>query len=66
MTTLNGQQASVWEYELEKPGQPRIYKKVMGYTDGWTSYITLFSAPAKDWNLCKPVFDRLSRSITTG
>jgi hypothetical protein len=64
--TLSGQQASVWEYEVEKPGMPRLRKLVAGYTDGWTSYVISFSAPAKDWTLWKPVFDKLSGPVATG
>lgn len=64
--TLNGQTASVWEYEIEKPSMPRLRKRLVGYTDGWNSYVISASSPAKDWVLWRPVFEKLLSSVQTG
>jgi len=31
---LAGNAASAWEYEVQKPGGPRLHKRYVGYTDG--------------------------------
>lgn len=64
--TLAGNAASVWEYEVQKPGGPCLRKRYIGYTDGWTSYIAGCTAPAKDWALWKPEFYRLLGQPQTG
>jgi hypothetical protein len=55
----------MWEYEVAKPGGPRLRKRYLGYTDGWTSYVAGCTAPATDWALWKPVFDNLLSSVQT-
>lgn len=65
-TTLAGQYASVWNYELQKPGTPRLHNWLIGYTDGWNSYDYSCTVPAKDWEMWKPVFVRELSSATAG
>ena len=65
-STLGGQTASVWDYEVQKPGNPRLHKRLLGYTDGWNSYVLSCAAPAHDWALWKPVFDQQQSSAQTG
>lgn len=64
--TLGGHAASVWEYEAPKAGGPRLHKRLSGYTDGWTSYVVSCAAPAKDWEMWKPVFDKFMGSLSMG
>ncbi len=61
-TLWAGQAASVWDYEMDKEGSPRLHKRLLGYTDGWNSYVISVSAPAKDWALWQPVFDKIYAS----
>jgi prepilin-type processing-associated H-X9-DG protein len=56
--TLNGQAASLWEYEIEKAGSPRLRKRYLGYSDGWQSHVVGMTAPAWDFQSWTPVFDR--------
>lgn len=65
-TLLSGQAASVWDYEIEKAGGPRLHKRLIGYTDGRASYVLSVSAPAKDWDFWQPVFDQLISSARAG
>ncbi len=58
-TLLAGQTASIWDYEIEKGNGPRLHKRLIGYTDGWNSYVISVSAPAKDWILWQPIFDKM-------
>jgi hypothetical protein len=61
--TLLGWPAGLWEYELEKPGSPRLRKLYLGYVQGWSSHVVTCTAPAKDWELWKPVFDQFLKEI---
>ncbi|MBV9864762.1 MAG: hypothetical protein JO316_05400 [Abitibacteriaceae bacterium] len=68
MTTgsLQGHEAGLWEYEVQKPGGPRLHKRLLGYTDGWNSYVLSTTAPAKDWALWQPAFDKMVDSASIG
>lgn len=63
-TTLLGRPAGLWEYELEKPGSPRLRKRYIGTADGWTSYVLSVTAPASDFDQWKSDFDRITGSLS--
>lgn len=62
--TLLGRQAGLWEYELEKPGSPRLRKRYIGTADGWNSYVLSLTAPANSFDEWKSDFDRITGSLS--
>lgn len=60
---LNANTASIWEYEIEKAGSPRLRKLAIGYVSGWQSYALVFTAPAKDWEKWKSLFNQATQSF---
>jgi len=64
--TLLGRPAGLWEYELEKPGSPRLHKCYIGTADGWTSYVLSMTAPANCFDQWKSDFDRITGSLAMG
>lgn len=62
--TLLGRPAGLWEYELEKPGSPRLHKRYVGTADGWNSYVLSLTAPANDFEAWKGDFDRITGSLS--
>ncbi len=65
-TTLLGRPAGLWEYELEKPGNPRLRKRYIGTADGWNSYVLSLTAPANSFDEWKSDFDRVTGSLAMG
>jgi prepilin-type processing-associated H-X9-DG protein len=62
--TLSGNVANIWEYEVQKAGGPRLRKRYIGFTDGWTSYAIGCTAPAQDWKLWEELYKRLLDSVS--
>lgn len=62
-TTLLGRPAGLWEYELEKPGSPRLRKRYIGTADGWTSYVLSMTAPASGFETWKGDFDLFTGAL---
>lgn len=62
-TTLLGRPAGLWEYELEKPGSPRLHKRYIGMADGWTSYVFSVTAPANSFDQWNGNFGRIWVSL---
>ncbi len=60
---LLGRPAGLWEYELEKPGSPRLRKRYIGTADGWNSYVLSVTAPANCFEEWRGDFDRVSGSL---
>lgn len=56
--------SSVWEYEVEKPGSPRLRKLYIGYVSGFGSHVAAFTAPAKDFEKWRPIFEEALTSFT--
>jgi predicted DNA-binding WGR domain protein len=63
---LGGTAASIWEYEVQKAGGPRLRKRYIGYTDGWTSYVVGVTTPARDWAIWETPMNQVFTSAVTG
>lgn len=61
--TLDGQPAGVWEYELDKPGGPRLHKKLVGKVSGWNSTVFAATAPRGSFGAWKATFERVADSL---
>jgi hypothetical protein len=64
--SLNGHPASVWEYEIEKAGSPRLRKRAVGYVSGWQSCVVAFTSPALEWARWQSVFGQGVESFGPG
>ncbi len=63
--TLLGRPAGLWEYELEKPGSPRLHKRYLGTADGWNSYVLSVTAPANCFPEWRGDFARIAASLSS-
>lgn len=63
--TLGGQLAGVWEYELDKPGGPRLHKRLIGSVSGWNSTVFATTAPRGNFKTWQTVFDSVMGSLST-
>ena len=57
-TTLAGEAASVWEFEIERKDAPRLRKLYVGRSRAWDSVVFTATAPARDFALWKPLFEQ--------
>ncbi|RYZ77493.1 MAG: hypothetical protein EOP06_30330 [Proteobacteria bacterium] len=56
--TLSGMPASVWEYELRKPGEPPLRKICVGRRAGYASFVVICTAPSSEFKAWKPYFSK--------
>lgn len=61
--TLSGYPAGVWEYELDKPGGPRLHKCLIGMVSGWSSNVFATTAPKGSFGVWKDTFERVAESL---
>ena len=61
---LSGQTASLWSFEVERFGEPRLRKLYVGRSHRWDSYVIVCIAPTSDWEKWQPVFDRMLDEFT--
>lgn len=61
--TLSGYPAGVWEYELDKPGSPRLRKRLIGMVNGWNSTVFATTAPKGSFDAWKATFERVAGSF---
>jgi prepilin-type processing-associated H-X9-DG protein len=65
-TTLAGEAASMWEFEIERKDAPNLRKLYIGRSHAWDSVIFTATAPAKDFASWRSLFlqtkDGLQRS----
>ena len=64
--TLGGEAASLWEFEVERKGEPRLRKLYVGRSHIWDSFVIVGTAPAVDFKQWQPVFDRMRQSFVFG
>jgi prepilin-type processing-associated H-X9-DG protein len=66
-TTLAGEAASLWEFEIDRKDAPTLHKLYVGRSHAWDSTIFTATAPAQDFASWKPLFvqmkDGLQRSV---
>ncbi len=63
---LGGEEASLWEFEIERRGEPRLRKLYLGRSHTWDSFVLSFTAPAADFKQWQPIFDRVRQSFRFG
>ncbi|MDX2600012.1 serine/threonine-protein kinase [Streptomyces caniscabiei] len=64
-TTFRGEPAAVWEFTFQ--GRARAFRAIdLGYgREGEREYDIYLSAPALDWDVYRPVFDKVMDGFTT-
>ncbi|WP_086786266.1 serine/threonine-protein kinase [Streptomyces caniscabiei] len=64
-TTFRGEPAAVWEFTFQ--GRARAFRAIdLGYgREGEREYDIYLSAPALDWDVYRPVFDKVKDGFTT-
>ncbi|MFM9557830.1 serine/threonine-protein kinase [Streptomyces caniscabiei] len=64
-TTFRGEPAAVWEFTFQ--GRARAFRAIdLGYgREGEREYDIYLSAPALDWDVYRPVFDKVKNGFTT-
>jgi prepilin-type processing-associated H-X9-DG protein len=45
---LAGEEANLWEFEIERKGEPRLRKLYLGRSHIWDSYVLVWTVPAAD------------------
>lgn len=58
---LGGEDASVWEFEVEKREGQRLRKLYVGHVQPWQSFVLVCIAPASEFERWRPVFEKMSR-----
>ncbi len=61
--TLSGSPAGVWKYELDKPGGPRLHKRLIGMVNGWNSTVFAATAPKGSFGAWENTFERVAHSL---
>lgn len=61
--TLAGLAAGVWEYEVDKPGSPRLHKLYVGHSGEGASYVVACTAPAQEFEAWRPLFESAVNSF---
>lgn len=64
--TLGGEVASLWEFEIERKGEPRLRKLYLGRSHTWDSFVLVGTASAADFKQWQPIFDRVTREFRFG
>lgn len=63
VTELSGEAAGDWEYEVQRADEPRLRRWYIGVSHPWESYIIACTAPAADFEACRPLFTRIVKSF---
>jgi len=61
--TLARWPASVWEYEVDKLGSPRLHKLYIGHSGESASYVVACTAPAEEFAKWRPLFEAAINSF---
>jgi hypothetical protein len=61
--SLGGATASLWEFEVQRPSEPRLRRLYLGRSLVWESFVVACTAPAADFDLWRPTFTRMTESF---
>jgi hypothetical protein len=61
--TLSGHLAGVWDYELDKPGGPRLHKRLIGSVNDWNSTVFATTTPKESYGKWETTFKRVTQSF---
>lgn len=61
---LAGEAASLWEFEIEKRGQPKLRKLYIGRSHRWDSYVLVMTAPSQDFGKLRSLFEQFSSGLS--
>ncbi|MEP6754566.1 MAG: hypothetical protein ABJA67_03610, partial [Chthonomonadales bacterium] len=56
---LSGMSSTSLDYEIERPGQPRLKSRIIGFRRGFDSYTLKIAAPVADFPTWEPLFERV-------
>lgn len=62
-TSLGSEVAGDWEFEVQRDGEPRLRRWYVGVSHPWDSYVIACTAPAADFEACRPLFNQIVRSF---
>jgi prepilin-type processing-associated H-X9-DG protein len=60
---LAGEAANLWEYEIERKGEPRLRKLYIGRSHTWNSYVLACTAPTEDYKKGVEFFNKAVESF---
>lgn len=63
MGQLLGMPASVWEFEVNRPGGPRLHKIYYGAAGSWDTYVVVCAAPAVGFEGWRPTLTKMAAEL---